>query len=78
MFDEDAITPEIAWNEDETLNWTTAIDYPLIVCADKRRPQELQMMHLTNGMQERILMTQVAKRLAFVCFTQSSGMEAGT
>ena len=46
----------VSWNEKETDGWALTVEYPLVACSDKARPQELHLMHLTNGMQERVIL----------------------
>ena len=69
----------VQWSEDEVLQWTYAIDYPLIACIDRSRPHELHMMHMTNGLSKQVsLQLPKDKRLQFVAFVNNNSMETNT
>ena len=63
-------------------SWKTVVDYPIIAFANKEKPQEIQVGHLTNGIKELVTLqinkeaaqdvqsTQLTKR--FICFAKTN------
>ena len=56
--------------------WQMVVDYPILAVADKEKPQEVTMCHLTNGMPE--LVTHLLNKKGkyadkrFICFAKTN------
>mmetsp|Transcript_21026 Transcript_21026/g.25840 ORF Transcript_21026/g.25840 Transcript_21026/m.25840 type:complete len:135 (+) Transcript_21026:1922-2326(+) len=53
--EQDEFVQELIWEAEDPSRWSSQVDYPLVACADKERPQEIRISHMTNGMQEKAL-----------------------
>ena len=76
--DEPEIVQAVFNDEAGSERWATTVEYPLVFCSDKFRPQELHVMHLTHGMQERVILYQSDTGLSFVSFVKNNGLKDGT
>ena len=57
-------------------SWKTVVDYPIIAFANKEKPQEVLVGHLTNGIKE-LVTHQINKEgeysdKRFVCFAKTN------
>ena len=76
--DDEIILSDGKFDSEDSNRWTMSVDYPLVFFADKERPQELDVMHLTKGVKERVILYQQDLTLKFVCFAKVVDHKAGT